>query len=200
MARDARLAGHGSDYFSKNEPQRYIDFTKDIFEKKKNLNYADLFTIPADSFETPFSPGRFTETDIRKNISARKQRLNPGLGFVEFKQDEEGRVIPNEVFAGIGKPFNRQRDYNFDTGRPNTKQTPEDQPDYNPMWKEMYALSPTVEERSENPMPSFANPDPKGRLMAQAEAKAKNEVDDNKSVAQLLANKKEDKDEKESKA
>jgi len=49
-------------------------------------------------------------------------------------------------------------------------------------------------------MPSFANPDPKGRLMAQAEAKAKNEVDDNKSVAQLLANKKEDKDEKESKA
>lgn len=55
MARDARLAGHGSSYFSENEPQRYIDFTKDVFAKKKNLNYADLFTVPADSFEAPFS-------------------------------------------------------------------------------------------------------------------------------------------------
>jgi hypothetical protein len=33
--------------------------------------------------------------------------------------------------------------------------------------------------------------------MAQAESKAKNEVEDNKSVAQLLAEEKEDKDEKE---
>jgi len=197
MARDARLAGHGSDYFSKNEPQRYIDFTKDVFEKKKNLNYADLFTIPADSFETPFSPGRFNETDIRKSLAARKQRLNPGLGFVEFKQDEEGRVIPNEVFAGIGRPFNRQRDYNFDTGRPNTKQTPEDQPDYNPMWKEMYAYSPTVPKRIENTMPTTTNPDPQNLLLKQAQARAENEVEGNKSIAQLLSNEKEDKDKKE---
>jgi hypothetical protein len=35
MARDARLAGHGSSYFSENEPQRYIDFTKDVFERKR---------------------------------------------------------------------------------------------------------------------------------------------------------------------
>jgi hypothetical protein len=197
MARDARLAGHGSNYFSGNEPQRYIDFTKDVFERKSKVDYATLFTVPADSFETPFSPGRFNETDIRKSLSARKQKLNPGLGFVEFKQDEEGRVIPNEVFAGIGGPFNRQKDYNFNDGRPNTRQRPEDQPDYNPMWKEMYAFSPTVEERSENPMPRMSNPDPKGRLMAQAESKAKNEVEDNKSVAQLLAEDKGDKDKKE---
>jgi hypothetical protein len=197
MARDARLAGHGSNYFSGNEPQRYIDFTKDVFERKSKVDYATLFTIPADSFQTPFSPGRFNETDIRKSLSARKQKLNPGLGFVEFKQDEEGRVIPNEVFAGIGGPFNRQKDYNFNDGRPNTRQRPEDQPDYNPMWKEMYAFSPTVEERSENPMPRMSNPDPKGRLMAQAESKAKNEVEDNKSVAQLLAEDKGDKDKKE---
>jgi hypothetical protein len=57
MARDARLAGHGSNYFSGNEPQRYIDFTKDVFERKSKVDYATLFTIPADSFETPFSPG-----------------------------------------------------------------------------------------------------------------------------------------------
>ena len=117
MARDARLAGHGSNYFSGNEPQRYIDFTKDVFERKSKVDYATLFTIPADSFQTPFSPGRFNETDIRKSLSARKQKLNPGLGFVEFKQDEEGRVIPNELFAGIGGPFNRQKDYNFNDGR-----------------------------------------------------------------------------------
>lgn len=199
MARDARLAGHGSNYFSENEPQRYIDFTKDIFEKKKNLNYADLFTVPADSFQAPFSLGRFTESDIRKSLTARKQKLNPGLGFVEFKQDEEGRVIPNEVFAGIGGPFNRQRDYNFDTGRPNTKQTPEEQPDYNPMWKEMYAYSPTVSERIENTMPTKTNPDPQNRLMKEAQAKAENEVEGNKSIAQLLSNEKEDKDKKEDK-
>lgn len=196
MARDSRLAGHGSNYFSNNEPQRYVDFTKDVFEKKKNLNYSDLFTVPADTFETPFSPGRFSETDIRKSIAARKLKLNPGLGFVEFKEDDKGRVVPNEVFAGIGGPFRRDKDYDFQTGRPNTRQRPEDQPDYNPMWKEMYAYSPTVEERSENPMPRMSNPDPKGRLMAQAESKAKNEVEDNKSVAQLLAEDKGDKDKK----
>jgi hypothetical protein len=200
MARDPRLTGHGNSYFSENKPQRYVDFTKDVFEKKKNLNYADLFTVPATSFETPFSPGRFSETDIRKNIAARKLKLNPGLGFVEFKEDEKGRVIPSEVFAGIGGPFRRDQDYDFETGRPKTRQRPEDQPDYNPMWKEMYSYSPTVEDRSENPMPRMSNPDPKGRLMAQAEAKAKNEVEDNKSIAQLLAGEKEDKDEKEAKA
>ncbi len=200
MARDPRLAGHGNSYFSENKPQRYVDFTKDVFEKKKNLNYADLFTVPATSFETPFSPGRFSETDIRKNIAARKLKLNPGLGFVEFKEDEKGRVIPSEVFAGIGGPFRRDQDYDFESGRPKTRQRPEDQPDYNPMWKEMYAYSPTVEERSENPMPRMANPDPKGRLMEQAESKAKNEVEDNKSIAQLLAGEKEDKDEKAAKA
>ena len=197
MARDARLAGHGSNYFSGNEPQRYIDFTKDVFERKSKVDYATLFTTPADSFQTPFSPGRFNETDIRKNLAARKLKLNPGLGYVEFKQDEEGRVIPNEVFAGIGGPFNRQKDYNFKDGRPNTRQIPEDQPDYNPMWREMYAYSPTVEERVENPMPCETNPDPTGRLMAQAQAKAKNEVDDNKSVAQLLEQGKGGKDKKE---
>lgn len=196
MARDARLAGHGSNYFSGNEPQRYIDFTKDVFERKSKVDYATLFTTPADSFQTPFSPGRFNETDIRKSLAARKLKLNPGLGYVEFKQDEKGRVIPNEVFAGIGGPFRRDEDYDFQTGRPNTRQRPEDQPDYNPMWKEMYAYSPTVEERSENPMPRMSNPDPKGRLMAQAESKAKNEVEDNKSVAQLLAEDKGDKDKK----
>ena len=197
MARDARLAGHGSNYFSGNEPQRYIDFTKDVFERKSKVDYATLFTTPADSFQTPFSPGRFTETDIRKNLAARKLKLNPGLGYVEFKQDEKGRVIPNEVFAGIGGPFRRDKDYDFQTGRPNTRQRPEDQPDYNPIWKEMYALSPTVKNPSENPMPSVYNPDPTGQIMARAEAKAKNEVDDNKSVAQLLSKDNNDKDKKE---
>jgi hypothetical protein len=108
------------------------------------------------------------------------------------------------VFAGIGGPFRRDEDYDFETGRPKTRQRPEDQPDYNPMWKEMYSYSPTVKELSENPMPSFYNPDPTGRIMERQKAKAENEVEDNKSVAQLLAEDKGGKgkkeDEKSSKA
>ena len=106
MARDARLAGHGSSYFSENEPQRYIDFTKDVFEKKKNLNYADLFTVPADSFETPFSPGRFNETDIRKSLSARKQKLNPGLGFVRpyWSRVESVCLVGGAVYSILAMP------------------------------------------------------------------------------------------------
>jgi hypothetical protein len=43
----------------------------------------------------------------------------------------------------------------------------------------------------------MSNPDPKTGSWKQAQAKAENEVEGNKSIAQLLSNKKEDKDEKE---
>jgi hypothetical protein len=65
------------------------------------------------------------------------------------------------------------------------------------MWKEMYAYSPTVPERIKNTMPTKTNPDPQNRLMKEAQAKAENEVEGNKSIAQLLSNEKEDKDKKE---
>jgi hypothetical protein len=46
-------------------------------------------------------------------------------------------------------------------------------------------------------MPTTTNPDPQNLLLKQAQARAENEVEGNKSIAQLLSNEKEDKDKKE---
>jgi len=183
MAKDARL-----------DLGRYIDYTKDVFAKKRQLNFDDLFSAKADSGVPPFTVNRFDDRDLLRRIQTRKLQLNPGLQFVgEDAQDLE-------VFAGIGR-FNRREDYDFNNGRALTKQRPEDQPGFNPIWKDMYALSPTLEpgDRVSNPMPRAANPDPKGYLMATAENRAENEVEGNKSVAQLLKGDDEGKEKEESK-
>jgi hypothetical protein len=59
---------------------------------------------------------------------------------------------------------------------------------------EAYRISPTInpDKRASNPMPRVKNPDPKGYMMAAAEKRALNEVEDNKSVAQLLNKPKEE--------
>ena len=160
---------------------RYIDYTKDVFAKKKQLNFDDLFTAKADSGTAPFTPSRFESTDLLRRIQTRKLRFNPGLQFV----GEDAQQF--EVFANIGR-FNRKEDYDFNVGRALTKQRPEEQPGFNPVWRDMYSLSPTLkpDDRISNPMPRAANPDPKGYLMATAEKKAENEMEGNMSVAQLL--------------
>jgi hypothetical protein len=170
MAKDARL-----------DLGRYIDYTKDVFAKKRQLNFDDLFSAKSDSGTAPWTPSRFESTDLLRRIQTRKLKFNPGLEYVG--EDP----LQFEVFSGIGR-FNRREDYDFNNGRALTKQRPEDQPGFNPIWKDMYALSPTLEpgDRVSNPMPRAANPDPKGYLMATAENKAENEVEGNKSVAQLL--------------
>jgi len=183
MAKDARL-----------DLGRYIDYTKDVFAKKRQLNFDDLFSAKADSGTAPWTPSRFESTDLLRRIQTRKLKFNPGLEYVG--EDP----LQFEVFSGIGR-FNRREDYDFNNGRALTKQRPEDQPGFNPIWKDMYALSPTLEpgDRVSNPMPRAANPDPKGYLMATAENKAENEVEGNKSVAQLLKGDDEGKEEEESK-
>jgi hypothetical protein len=160
---------------------RYIDYTKDVFAKKKQLNFDDLFAVKADSGAPPFTPNRFDNTDLRNRIQTRKLRFNPGLQYV----GDDAKNL--EIFAGIGR-FNRREDYDFNVGRALTKQRPEDQPGFNPIWRDMYSLSPTVkpDDRISNPMPRAANPDPKGYLMATAESKAENEMEGNMSVAELL--------------
>ena len=181
MAKDARL-----------DLGRYIDYTKDVFAKKRQLNFDDLFSAKADSGTAPWTPSRFDNTDLLRRIQTRKLKFNPGLQFVgEDAQDLE-------VFAGIGR-FNRREDYDFNAGRALTRQRPEEQPGFNPIWKDMYALSPTLEpgDRVSNPMPRAANPDPKGYLMTTAENRAENEVEGNKSVAQLLKGDDEGKEEEE---
>ena len=159
MAKDHRL-----------ELDRYLDYGKDLFSKRKNLDFDDLFSVKADSGSAPWSLNRFDSTDLLRRIQTRKLQLNPGLQQVG---DDGGEI---EVFAGIGR-FNRDKDYDFVNGRANTNQRPEEQPGFNSLWGEYYSLSPTLNpgKRASNPMPRAKNPDPKGYIMAQMETKAKNE-------------------------
>ena len=176
MAKDHRL-----------ELDRYLDYGKDLFSKRKNLDFDDLFSVKADSGSAPWSLNRFDSTDLLRRIQTRKLQLNPGLQQVG---DDGGEI---EVFAGIGR-FNRDKDYDFVNGRANTNQRPEEQPGFNSLWGEYYSLSPALNpgKRASNPMPRAKNPDPKGYIMAQMETKAKNEMEGDKSVAQLLAGDEED--------
>lgn len=170
MARDSRL-----------DLGRNINYGQDIFAKKKNLNFDDLFSIKASTGLSPWIPSRFEGTDIVKRIQTRKLKLNPGLNFVGDQPEEY------EVFAGLGR-FKRKEDYDFQVGRALTQNQPQQQPGFNQFWVDAYNLSPTLDpaKRITNPMPRATNPDPRGYLMALAEKKAKNEIEDNKSVSQLL--------------
>ena len=170
MAKDHRLA-----------LDRYIDYAKDPFLKKRQVNFDDSFASKPSSGAAPWMPSRFEQSDLLRRIQTRKLRLNPGLNFVGNTPEEY------EVFADIGR-FVRNESYDFNEGRALTTLRPEDQPGFSPVWVEAYRISPTVnpDKRASNPMPRMANPDPKGYMMASAEKRALNEVEDNKSVAQLL--------------
>lgn len=179
MAKDHRLA-----------LDRYIDYTKDPFIKKRQLNFDDSFMSKASSGKAPWMPSRFDETDLIRRVQTRKLQLNPTLNFVGDTPEEY------EVFANIGR-FTRKEGYNFEEGRPNTTLRPEDQPGFSPVWVEAYRISPTVkpDQRASNPMPRVSNPDPKGYMMAAAEQRALKEAEGDKSVAQLLSSKPEDSEE-----
>ncbi len=170
MAKDHRLA-----------LDRYIDYAKDPFLKKRQVNFDDSFASKPSSGAAPWMPSRFEQSDLLRRIQTRKLRLNPGLNFVGKTPEEY------EVFADIGR-FVRNESYDFNEGRALTTLRPEDQPGFSPVWVEAYRISPTVnpDKRANNPMPRMTNPDPKGYMMASAEKRALNEVEDNKSVAQLL--------------
>jgi len=169
MAKDHRL-----------ELDRYLDYGKDLFVKRKNLNFDELFSVKANSGSAPWTLNRFDSNDLRKKITTQKLRLNPGLKQVGDEQSKE-------VFSGIGS-FDRDK-YDFINGRALTNQRPEEQPGFNKMWMEFYNLSPTVKppDRISNPMPRAKNPDPKGYIMARMQKKAENEAEGNVSVAQLVS-------------
>jgi len=170
MAKDHRLA-----------LDRYIDYAKDPFIKKRNVDFNDSFDAKASSGAAPWMPSRFEQSDLLRRIQTRKLKLNPSLNFVGDTPEEY------EVFADIGR-FVRNESYDFKEGRPLTGLRPEEQPGFSPIWVEAYRISPTVNpnKRPTNPMPRVANPDPRGYMMASAEKRAQNEVENNKSVAQLL--------------
>lgn len=179
MAKDHRLA-----------LDRYIDFAKDPFLVKRKVDFDDSFSSKPSTGKAPWMPSRFTEDDLLRRVQTRKLQLNPGLNFVGNSPEEY------EVFANIGR-FTRKEGYNFEEGRPNTALRPEDQPGFSSVWVEAYRISPTVkpEKRASNPMPRVNNPDPKGYMMAAAEQRALKEAEGDKSVAQLISSKPEDKTE-----
>lgn len=156
----------------------------------KRLNFDDLFRSKPETGQYPWNPSRFTQEDLLKRSMTRKMNLNPDLNFVGNAPffDTNEKVTPEyELFDGLGR-FNRPEDYDFNEGRALTTQRPQDQPDFNAAWVEAYRLSPTVNpgKIAKNPMPRMRNPDPNGYLMSMAENRAKNEADNNLSVADLL--------------
>ena len=156
----------------------------------KRLDFDDLFSAKAAEGEYPFNPSRFEAKDLTKRSMTRKLTENPGLNYAPntpFFDDNNQVTSDYQLFEGLGR-FNRNMDYDFEEGRPRTYQRPQQQPDFNPEWAKAYALSPTLnpEKTSKNPMPRLRNPDPKGYIMGQAQRRAENEVEGNRSVAQLL--------------
>jgi len=181
MAKDARL-----------DLGRYV---QNPFNRQgqvtKRLDFNELFRAKPINGGYPWNPSRFTEEDLTKRMMTRKQTLNPTLNFIGNSPffDDNKEVGPGyEMFEGLGR-FNRPLDYNFDEGRPNIEQRPQQQPDFNPQWIEAYKISPTLNpgKVAKNPMPRMKNPDPNGYLMALAEKRAENEAEGNSSVAQLLS-------------
>ena len=156
----------------------------------KRLDFDDLFTSKAATGEYPFNPSRFETKDLLKRAMTKKLTQNPGLNFAPNTPffDDNDKVTPDyQLFEGLGR-FNRQMDYDFETGRALTRQRPQDQPDFNPMWVDAYNISPTLNpsKSADNPMPRIKNPDPNGYLMAKAEKRAEREFEGKKSIAQLL--------------
>merc|ERR1711871_1605836 len=147
----------------------------------------------AKSNEPPFNINRFGREELRSKIVSKKPTLNRRLDFV----DDPGSF---ELFTGLGRFDNGRTNkeepelslYSFEMGRPNTKLDFRQSPEFQAkgeLWKERYALSPTISpgDRIKNPMPRLANPDPKGYLMATAQQRAENEMEGKMNVAQLLS-------------
>jgi hypothetical protein len=160
------------------------------------LSFRELFR---DKYATehggsPWVPSRYTFEDLTKAVQNRKVIHNPRLNYVPNSPFwDDNNELPEqgyEMFQGLGR-FKRD-DYSFEEGRALTRVRPENQPDFNPEWMEAYKLSPTVrpDKRAKNPMPRTRNPDPNGFIMQLAESRAENEMENNVSVAQLLADKK----------
>lgn len=181
MAQDARL-----------ELGRY--FTSNPFNKRgdiaKRLDFDDLFRAKPETGEYPFNASRFTTEDLLKRSMTKKLIQNPILNFVSNTPffDDNQQVTPDyELFDGIGR-FARPEEYDFEHGRPLTKQRPEDQPDFNRAWVEAYQVSPTLNpaKRVKNPMPRVRNPDPNNYIMQQMEAQVEEQNSPPASISALL--------------
>ena len=157
----------------------------------KKLNFNELFRSKPSTGDYPWNPSRFDKEDLTRRMKTRKVTLNPELNHIgnqRITDEIDGPGQRFEVFEGLGR-FDRNVDYDFEEGRGRTRIRPQEQPDFDPIWVEAYRLSPTIAagERADNPMPSIANPDPKGYIMAEGQRIAEREIEGDKSVAELLA-------------
>ena len=172
MPRDSRLS----------RPQDYVDETRLKFLRNNKVDYGEAFKSKPS--EPPFTINRFDASDLQNKLKkglGKKQVLNPRLNFVG------GDPQAFQLFTGLPRFDNNKKElYSFEEGRPNTKSNFTQYPEYKPMWAELYNVSPTVADKSSNPMPSTANPDPQNILRDNAELAAENEVEGKLSVAQLL--------------
>ena len=101
----------------------------------KQLDFDDLFRAKPDSGEYPWNPSRFTEDDLLKRSMTRKRIENPGLNYAPnapFFDNNEGVTSEYEVFDGIGRFDRPVKIMTLMKVEPNTKQRPQDQPDFNP--------------------------------------------------------------------
>jgi hypothetical protein len=160
----------------------------------RKLNFNDLFASKPSTGAPPWTPSRFKAEHLTNALQTKKVTLNPRLRFAGNSPffDDENQLDPKdyELFEGLGR-FDRPQAYDFNEGRPLTRNRPQNQPDFNPEWIEAYNVSPTIDpgKRAKNPMPRMRNPDPNGYLMSVAERQAENEKEDKVSVAQLLQRK-----------
>ena len=172
MPRDARLS----------DPSDYISEVDRKFHKKKKINYQEAFK--SKPTEAPFTAGgRFEAEDLRNKLQSKKLTQNPRLNFVG------GDPTQFELFTGLPRfDTNRQELYNFEVGKPNTVSDFRMYPEYNPMWEQMYMVSPTVNpgSRARNTMPSARNPDPQNFTMMTMQKRAENEVEGKKTIAQII--------------
>jgi len=174
MPRDQRLTN----------PDQYLDSKASQagrkFYRDKTVDYGEAFKTGPK--EPPFTINRFDERDLRRRLTSKKPILNPRLNFVAGDPQEF------KLFTGLPRFDSSKADlYNFEQGRPNTQALFTQYPEFKPIWVELYNASPTVEKRSRNPMPRVEDPDPMGRILARAEDAAEKQVEQEYSVAQLLA-------------
>ena len=159
----------------------------------RQLDFGELFRSKAPVGEYPWNNDRFQTEDLIKKAMSRKKTTNPRLNFVSnspwFRENADSETgEPNvQLFEGLGR-FRKASDYDFNDGKPMTRQRPQDQPDFSERWVQLYELSPTLNpgDAVKNIMPSASNPDPRGYLMGQAEKRVEREAEGDKSVKELL--------------
>ena len=176
MPRDSRLTSP-DEYLGSKASQAGRKFYRD-----KKVDYGEAFKTGPK--EPPFTINRFDTSDLKRRLTSKKPVLNPRLNFIG------GDPQQFELFTGLPRFDSSKGDlYNFEEGRPNTRALFTQYPEFKEIWVELYNVSPTLEKKARNPMPSERNPDPLGRIQQRAELAAENEMEQEYSVAQLLQGK-----------